>query len=206
MTLVYTAKNERRRAKLALFQQLVGSRNVLLPGPHDPNGAVLFISAVNQIFLLFHDAPAVLAALKSFHEMISDPNASPDLRNQRLLELFKSMAQHLRINTEPLGEGFFMRAFSVNSVISPQPLNLGVNGIRLQDGKPALFGFQDVGPGQRMPFFMPIDLSLFIGATLMELALVARERDAELRTAGIIDLGAVPDLPQRIERRARSAP
>lgn len=142
-----TQKNERKRSKVALFQQLVGTRNVLLPGPHDSTAAIIFISAVNQIFLLFHDAPAVLGSLKAFHEVVLDPNGSQDLKNQRLLELFKAMAKHLDINTEPLGEGFFMRAFSVNSLVGPQPLSMSVNGIRLQDGSPVLFGFQDLGGG-----------------------------------------------------------
>ncbi|HWC00749.1 MAG TPA: hypothetical protein VG672_28780, partial [Bryobacteraceae bacterium] len=109
------------------------------------------------------------------------------------------------INTEPLGEGFFMKAFSVNSLVSPQLLDLAINGVRLQDEKPVLVGFQNLGPGQRIPFFMPADLSMLIGATLMELATIAREREASLRATGFIDLGTVPDLAQRIERRVRAA-
>jgi hypothetical protein len=179
----------------------VGTRSVLLPGPHDAAAAIVFNSAVNQIFLLFHDAPNVLTSLKAFHEIISDPNGSPDLRNQRLLELFKSMAKHLDINTEPLGEGFFMRAFSVNSLAGPQPLNLNLHGVRIQQGNPVLFGFQEIAPGQRMEFFVPADLSRAFGAMLIELAIIARERDAVLRSTGFIDLGAVPDLAQRLERR-----
>lgn len=201
VTLVYTRRSEKERLKLALFQQLVGNRNVLLPGPHDPTAAMLFISAVNQIFLLFHDAPAVLTSLKAFHELISDPHGSPDLRNQRLLELFKVMAKHLNINTEPLGEGFFMKAFSVNSLVGPQPLNLDVHGIKMQDGNPVLFGFQNLAPGQRMPFFIPTEMARAVGVLLIEFAAIARERDVPLRSTGLIDLGTVPDLQQRFERR-----
>lgn len=203
VTLMFTQKNENRRAKLALFQQLVGARNVLLPGSQDTTAATVFISAVNQLFLLFHDAPQVLAALKAFHEIVSDANGSPDLRNQRLLELFKAMAKHLDINTEPLGEGFFMRAFSVNSLAGEQPLNLEVRGLRIQDGSAVLFGFQNFGPGQRMSFFMTANVSRIVGALLLELASIAQERDAALRSIGFIDLGAVPDLPLRLERRLK---
>src|SRR5271165_77889 len=145
VTLMFTQNNENRRAKLALFQQLVGARNVLLPASQDAAAATVFISAVNQIFLLFHDAPDVLVALKAFHEIVSDAQGSPELRDQRLLELFKSMAKHLKVNTEPLGEGFFMKAFSVNSLASEQALNLEVRGLRMQDGNAVLFGFQNLG-------------------------------------------------------------
>jgi hypothetical protein len=110
------------------------------------------------------------------------------------------MAKHLDISTEPLGEGFFMKAFSVNSLTGPQPLNLDFHGVRIQDGNAVLFGFQSIGPGQRMPFFVPTDLSRLIGAMLIELAAIARDRDVVLRSAGFIDLGSVPDLAQRFER------
>src|ERR1700689_5041895 len=95
-----------RDAKIRVFQELLGNRYVLLPMPHEAAAGAAFNSAVNQIAVVFHDCDPVLNALRAFHEAIVEPSISPDLKNKRLLELFKSLAKHLNVKTELLGENF----------------------------------------------------------------------------------------------------
>lgn len=76
------------------MHELALNRYVLLPAPYEPAAAAAFNSAVNQIAVVFHDCDPVLNALRSFHEAIVEPATSPDLKNKRLLELFKSIAKH----------------------------------------------------------------------------------------------------------------
>ena len=54
----YHQRNEIRRAKLQVLQQLVGNRN-------DIRGQK-FTEALNQIFVMFYDSQDVLLALKAF--------------------------------------------------------------------------------------------------------------------------------------------
>ncbi len=110
----YREREQIRQAKIRVFQELLGNRYVLLPVPHDATAWAAFASAVNQIAVVFHDCDPVLSALRSFHEVIVESSASADLKTKRLLELFKSMAKHLNVKTELLGENFFLQAFSLN--------------------------------------------------------------------------------------------
>lgn len=198
----YRDRYEARNAKLRLFQQLLGSRHVLLPGPHDVAIAADFLGAVNQIFLMFHDAPSVLSALKAFHEAIAEQTLSAQLRTERLLELFKSMAKHLKINTELLGEGFFLKAFSINSFLAPQFLDFTFQAVQLQEGQPVIVGNLPLANGHKMPFFLPVEQARNIGCVLIEFAILARERGSDLRKDISINLGELgPDFPPKLQRR-----
>ncbi len=175
---------------------------MLLPGPHDVVAATAFAEAINQIFLMFHDAPDVILALKYFHESISEQASSQELRNQRLLELFKSMAKHLEIETDVLGEGFFMRAFTVNSLLPPQSLHLEFNVVQLLDGQPVLTGWQFFSNSQKAPIVLPAQAARLLACALLELAALAAERDQDLRSGRAVQIGELgQDFVQRVERR-----
>lgn len=99
----YHKSNEVRRAKLKVFQQLMGNRFDIKSNA--------FIEALNQTFVVFYDSKEVISALKAFHEDAMSANRSTAVSNQKLLELFKSMSKHLHIKTEPLNDNFFMVPF-----------------------------------------------------------------------------------------------
>lgn len=100
----YHKRNEIRRAKLMVLQQLMGNRfNVRREA---------FIDAINQTFVVFYDSKEVLIALKAFHEYSMSNNRIDDIANQKLLDLFKAMCKHLNIETEPLTDNFFLRPFT----------------------------------------------------------------------------------------------
>lgn len=101
----YHQRNEIRRTKLQVLQQLMGNR-------HDIQGQ-LFTEALNQVFVIFYDSQDVLAALKAFHEFIRGADKTTDLANQRGLDLFKAMCKHLKIDPEPLTDNFFLQPFNV---------------------------------------------------------------------------------------------
>lgn len=103
----YHQRNEIRRTKLQVLQQLLGNRN-------DLKGQA-FTEALNEVFVVFYDARDVLIALKAFFEVIVSTQKAGPLVDQKLLDLFKAMCKHLRINTEPLTDNFFLQAFNIRS-------------------------------------------------------------------------------------------
>jgi len=101
----YHNRNETRRTKLSVMQQLLGNR-------HDLKGQ-LFTEALNQIFVIFYDSKEVIVALKEFHAAIINSATHPDIKDQKLMELFKAMCKHLKINIEPLTDNYFLQVFNV---------------------------------------------------------------------------------------------
>ena len=69
---------------------------------------VLFTQGLNEVFAVFSDAPEVRSALKAFKER------TPEVGNERLLELFKALCKNLRIETKPLNDSFFMQPFHID--------------------------------------------------------------------------------------------
>lgn len=192
-----------RDAKVRVFQELLGNRYVLLPVAHEPAAAAAFNSAVNQIAVVFHDCDSVLTALRSFHEAIVEPSTSADLKNKRLLELFKSLAKHLGVKTELLGENFFLQAFSVNQGI-PQPVDFQFQGVRWQNGQAIIMGSIRFGSGGPWTsILLPAEVGGILGCTLMELAALGRERQIDLGTTNSsIEIGAIgQEFMQRVDRR-----
>ncbi len=103
----YHNKNEKRRAKLKLLEELLGSRYDIIGDK--------FTQSLNKIFVVFYDNPSVVQALKNFYENTMSLNANTELANEKLLELFKSMCLDLKINTQPLTDSFFLRPFNVRN-------------------------------------------------------------------------------------------
>lgn len=199
----YREREQIRQAKIRVFQELLGNRYVLLPAPHDAAAGAAFASAVNQIAVVFHDCDPVLSALRSFHEVIVEPSASPDLKTKRLLELFKSMAKHLNVKTEPLGDNFFLQAFSLNQSI-PQPLDFQFQSVRWQDGQSLIMGSVRFGAGGPwMPVVLPAENATLLGSMLLELAALSRERRNQLGgTNTALEIGTLgQEFLQRVERR-----
>ena len=99
----YHKRNEIRRTKLKVFQELMGNRfNVKSDA---------FIGVLNQAFVVFYDSREVITALKAFHEDTLSINRSNEVSSQKLLDVFKAMCKHLDIKTEPLTDNFFLTPF-----------------------------------------------------------------------------------------------
>jgi hypothetical protein len=105
ITICHYERQEKRKIKLQVLQQLLGNR-------HDLTGQE-FTEALNQILVTFYDAPKVLYALKNLHEAAANFSTPPDLMNQRMVELIKEICRHLNINIEPLTDQFFLQAFNI---------------------------------------------------------------------------------------------
>ena len=103
----YHQRSETRRTKLQVLQQLLGNRN-------DVKGEK-FTEALNQIFPIFSDSKDVLLALKAFHEITINPARTTELANQKLLDLFKAMCEHLNVDPGPLTDNFLLQAFNIKS-------------------------------------------------------------------------------------------
>jgi len=101
----YQQRNEIRRAKLQVLQQLLGNRNDIKGQP--------FTEAINQIIVVFHDSRDVLVALKAFFEVIVSDQKNETLTDKRLLDLFKAICKNLGISIEPLNDDFFLHAFNI---------------------------------------------------------------------------------------------
>ncbi len=101
----YHQRNEIRRIKIQVLQQLLGNR-------HDVSGEK-FTEALNEVFVVFYNSNDVLVSLKAFHEITKVRSRTNDLSNQKLLDLFKSICKHLKINTDPLTDNFFLEPFNI---------------------------------------------------------------------------------------------
>lgn len=98
----YYRRNEARRSKLKILQQLMAYRFDF--------HCVKFVEAINQLPVVYHESKEVLTAFKAYHEHIQG-NGDIKIGHQRLLELFKAMYKHLNINTEPLNDNIFLYPF-----------------------------------------------------------------------------------------------
>jgi hypothetical protein len=203
VSILYHKREQIWQAKIRVFQELLGNRYVLLPVPHDAAAGAAFASAVNQIAVVFHDCDPVLNALRAFHEAIVEPSISADLKTKRLLELFKALAKHLSVNTELLGDNFFLQAFSLNQSVA-QPLDFQFQSVRWQDGQTLITGSLRLGAaGQWIPVVLPAEFAGTLGCTLIELAALGRESEGQLRSTNTtLEIGAMgQDFLQRLDRR-----
>jgi hypothetical protein len=102
---LYHNKNEKRRYKVALIEELMGNR-------YDLQGSK-FTEALNKVFIVFYDSPEVVKALKDFHEIILSNGKTTELANQKLLDLFKAMCKNVSINPAPLTDNYFLQAYNI---------------------------------------------------------------------------------------------
>lgn len=99
----YFNKTENRRAKLKVLQQLMANR-------FNTNREA-FAEALNQVFVVYHDAPEVLTALNEFHEYITRANKTAEVAHQKLLKLYQAMCKQVDLNT--VTDDFLLRPFTV---------------------------------------------------------------------------------------------
>ena len=100
----YYRRNEIRRLKLKVLQQLMGSR-------YDFHNERM-VEALNQIPVVFYESKEVLTAFKAYQEHCMNPVQNYDLGIERLLDLFKAMYKHLNIDTAPLTDNNIRNFFT----------------------------------------------------------------------------------------------
>lgn len=98
----YHERNEVRRLKFIILQQLMGNRNDF--------HCQKFVEAMNQVPIVFHDSREVLLTFKAYQEHIQN-KGNPTVGHQRLLEMIKAMYKHLGMNSEPLTDNIFRAVF-----------------------------------------------------------------------------------------------
>ncbi|MGD0202517.1 MAG: DUF6680 family protein [Candidatus Bathyarchaeia archaeon] len=109
--------NEIRKLKFAVFQQLMANRF--------SKNKEEFVQAINQIPIVFSESKEVLSAFKAYYEYcLADSPRDLTVENQKLLDLFKAMAKHLKIETDPLNDNFFLYPFSPRSYPDKEGIKL----------------------------------------------------------------------------------
>jgi hypothetical protein len=105
---LYYRHFEHRKLKVDCLRRLLGARYVLAPGQHSEGARETFFIALNEAVVIFSDAPAVIAALKT---MLADIKS-----NDRLLDnittLFRAMVDHLKLDRTTLNDSYFLSPFT----------------------------------------------------------------------------------------------
>ena len=98
---------ENRKLKLDCMRRLLGARYVITVGNHSAGAKETFFIALNEAVVVFSDAPAVIAALKTLLAELP--------RNERfqdnVVSLFRAMADHLGLDRETINDSFFLTPF-----------------------------------------------------------------------------------------------
>lgn len=95
-------KHHRLSLKRDVLARLAGNRHLFASSDKEP------LISLNQTFVVFEDSPAVIAALKEFHDALGT-----DHTNDRMLTLVKAMAAASGINISHLNDDFFLKPFQL---------------------------------------------------------------------------------------------
>jgi hypothetical protein len=107
LTIYQARRDERRRWRIATFQRLVANRHAIAEGDGVSDGVrEQFFSALNEVFVVFHDAPDVISAAERLQANLDRPERFTD----DFVALFKVIAKELRFSFG-LRESFILRPF-----------------------------------------------------------------------------------------------
>lgn len=112
----YYRRYERRRLKLDTFRKLLAYRHALVPGSSQ-NTQESFFSALNEVFVVFHDSLAVIRALLTLHSELNRPERLQD----NVLTLFKAIGKDLGISQEAINDSFFLNPFVPGPAVAKKP-------------------------------------------------------------------------------------
>jgi hypothetical protein len=101
--------------KLDLVRQLAGTRYQIAPAGSAAE-ADDFLAALNQIFVVFHDPPKVIAALDAFKRDLGKPNNMAE----NLPRLFRELFASLGLKYETLSDQFILTPFTQGPVLQTQ--------------------------------------------------------------------------------------
>ncbi|MCX7782115.1 MAG: hypothetical protein N2318_00540 [Meiothermus sp.] len=111
---IYTAwitkTQEVRRMKFETLRKLAATRYMLTSSFKEPPDA--FLQALNEVYIVFNDAPKVVKALNSFHQDVLTQRINDESIKSHLLELFTEMYRHLRVRHHGLRDSFLVEPFT----------------------------------------------------------------------------------------------
>ena len=105
-----TKRRERLGAKRALLQRISGGRARILGLA--ANDSVEAYEALNEVYVAYADAPAVLKAVCQLHEQRRQPERLPD----NLVTLIKAMSKSAQIDLSSLNDSFILHPFTPESL------------------------------------------------------------------------------------------
>jgi hypothetical protein len=94
---------ERRKIKFDTAKRLFGYRYSL-----KGDG---FSNAMNEVFIVFADAPKVIKAMEDLYNTLQSPNKS--LAEDKLITFLKEICKDLNIDYSTVNESFFIKTFNV---------------------------------------------------------------------------------------------
>jgi len=101
----YFARLERRKTKFDTARRIFGFRhNIMGEG---------FSTAMNEVFVVFGDAPRVTSAMAAFYDALSSPGKAH--AEDKLVTLLKEICRDLDIDTSALNESFFIKTFNARN-------------------------------------------------------------------------------------------
>jgi len=106
-TYVYL-RNERRKQKLRIFEELLGNRHGLtLAGGTEAHDR--FIRALNASFAIFYQSKSVVEAIQDFKKY-------KERTADNVTQLLRSISEDLKIDTSYLDDDFFDEPFTPGSI------------------------------------------------------------------------------------------
>jgi hypothetical protein len=112
----YYRRFEKRKLKLDTFRRLFAYRHAGVPGSSQSTQESFF-STLNEVFVVFHDAPEVIQALQTLHAELQRPERMQD----NLVTLFKAMCRHLNIPLSAINDSFFLHPFIPGPGVARKP-------------------------------------------------------------------------------------
>jgi hypothetical protein len=97
---LYIRGHEKRKTKFDTLKSFLANR-------YDVTGDA-FTRALNEIFVVFNESGAVMNALATYHDKVSNRQTSED----QLVALFKAMCADLKISNEKFNDSFFLHPFN----------------------------------------------------------------------------------------------
>ena len=97
-------KYEKKKIKMETFRRVVGYRHCLVGNSQDNE----FLSALNEVFVVFNEDKEVINALKKLHEVLNLSDRLVD----NLVTLITEMCKVLNVNYSQVNDSFFEKPFS----------------------------------------------------------------------------------------------
>jgi hypothetical protein len=111
----YYRRYENRRLKLDLIRRLAGTRHQVA-AIGDEMSYDAFFTPLNEVFVVFHDEPKVIAALDTFKRELHIPVR----QEENLPRLFRALFASMGLRQEWLNDQFIMMPFTPGPVLPPQ--------------------------------------------------------------------------------------
>jgi hypothetical protein len=102
---VYYRKYDRMKLRREVLRRFVGNRHLLV-GPTTGQGEPFV--ALNEVFVVFSDAPAVISAIKKMHEELGEEGRLVD----NIVTLTKAMACAAGVRLESVNDSFIEKPFT----------------------------------------------------------------------------------------------